>query len=172
VSEQPALDGTPSPRTRTITWEDHGRTATRAATMTGVEVLRAIVDRALPPPPVLTLIGSDLPSELEEGRVVLSLVPDDFHYNSLGIVSGGVAASLLDTAMGMALHSTLAKGASYSTLQLKVSYTRIITSTCGRVLCSGEVVCIEEEIATMRGELRDERGKLYAYGTSMCRVKP
>jgi uncharacterized protein (TIGR00369 family) len=139
--------------------------------MTGIEILRAIADGELPPPPALILIGSDLPSESEDGRFVLSLVPEDFHYNSLGIVSGGVAASLLDATMGMALYSTLAPGASYSMIQLKVSYTRIITPGCGRLSCSGEVVRLEDEIATTRGELKDEQGKLYAYGTSMCRVK-
>ncbi len=139
--------------------------------MTGVEVVSAIADGKLPLPPALILIGSDLPSMSQDGRVVLSLVPQEMHYNSLGIVSGGVAASLLDAAMGMALYSRLAPEASYTTTQLKVAYTRIITSGCGILSCSGEVVRLEDEIATMRGELMDEQGKLYAYGTSMCLVK-
>src|SRR5688500_5333396 len=104
--------------------------------MTGLELLRAMAAGDAPGAPIAELMGFE-PVEAEEGRVVFACVPERRHYNPIGTVHGGLAATLLDSAMGCAVHSTLPAGAGYTTLELKVNFTRPITSETGRVLCEG-----------------------------------
>jgi uncharacterized protein (TIGR00369 family) len=88
-----------------------------------------------------------------------------------GTVHGGLAATLLDSAMGCAVHSTLPDGSGYTTLELKVNYTRPITVATGRILCEGTVVHRGGRVATAEGRLWAERsGKLLAHGTTTCLI--
>jgi uncharacterized protein (TIGR00369 family) len=116
------------------------------------------------------LIGFE-PVEAEEGRVVFACVPGHQHYNPIGTVHGGLAATLLDSAMGCAVHTTLPAGAGYTTLELKVNFTRPITSETGRVLCEGSVVHRGGRVATAEGRVVAEgSGKLLAHGTTTCLI--
>jgi uncharacterized protein (TIGR00369 family) len=107
--------------------------------MTGLEQILAIGRGELPGAPIAELIGFEA-VEAEEGRVVFAGTPERRHYNPTGAVHGGYAATLLDSAMGCAVHSTLPAGAWYTTLELKVNFTRPMTEDTGRVLCEGTVV--------------------------------
>jgi uncharacterized protein (TIGR00369 family) len=138
--------------------------------MTGLELLRAIAAGHAPGAPIADLLGFE-PVEAEEGRVVFASTPRTDHYNPIGSVHGGFAATLLDSAMGCAVHTTLGEGLGYTTLELKVNFTRPITSDTGRVLCEGTVVHRGGRVATAEGRVIAERdGKLLAHGTTTCLI--
>ena len=110
-------------RTRTVTWEDPLVFARAGATLAGIDYLRAVAQGKLPPPPIALLLGFDI-EEVAEGRVVFTAATGEHQYNPIGVVHGGLAATLLDSAMGCAVHSRLPKGRGYTTLEIKVNYVR------------------------------------------------
>ena len=137
--------------------------------MTGLELLRAVAAGEVEAP-IGELMGFR-PVELEDGRVRFEAVPGPQHYNPIGSVHGGLAATLLDSAMGCAVHSTLPDATGYTTLELKVNFTRPITVETGRVLCEGTLVHRGGRVATAEGRLWAERsGKLLAHGTTTCLI--
>jgi uncharacterized protein (TIGR00369 family) len=138
--------------------------------VTGLEFLRAIASGELPGAPIADLLGF-APVEAEEGRVVFAAVPEQRHYNPIGTVHGGLAATLLDSAMGCAVHSTLPAGVGYTTLELKVNFVRPITTETGRILCEGTVVHRGGRVATAEGRVFAEAdGALLAHGTTTCLI--
>jgi uncharacterized protein (TIGR00369 family) len=138
--------------------------------MNGLETLRALAAGDLPGAPIGELLGF-APVEVEEGRVVFAAEPGPEHYNPIGSVHGGLAATLLDSAMGCAVHSTLPAGVGYTTLELKVNFTRPITSETGRILCEGTIVHRGGRVATAEGRVYAEAdGKLLAHGTTTCLI--
>jgi uncharacterized protein (TIGR00369 family) len=156
-------------RTRTITWQDPLTGAAAARTMSGLEYLRAMDRGELPLPPIMATLGITAVSA-EEGRVVFALEPAEYHYNPIGMVHGGVASTLCDTAMACAVHSTLPAGAGYTTLELKISFIRALTRDTGRVLCEGRTLHVGGRVATAEARVVDEAGKLYAHATSTCMI--
>jgi len=138
--------------------------------MTGLETMRAILAGEHPGAPIAELLGFE-PVEVEEGRALFAAVPGPHHYNPIGSVHGGLAATLLDSAMGCAVHTTLAARVGYTTLELKINFTRPITSETGRVLCEGRVVHRGGRVATAEGRLYVEASeKLLAHGTTTCLI--
>ena len=156
-------------RTRTITWEDPTAAVKLGRNVSGIEYLRAMQSGELPAPPIAVLLGMWI-SEVSEGRVVFALEAAEYHYNPLGTVHGGVLATLLDSAMGCAVQSTLSAGTSYTTLELKVNYLRPVTTKTGMLYCEGKVIHVGGRIATAESRLTDADGKLYAHGTTTCMV--
>ncbi|MGH9942678.1 MAG: PaaI family thioesterase [Pyrinomonadaceae bacterium] len=156
-------------RTRTISWDDPHRAAEAGRELSGMDYLRKIVAGELPRPPMGVLLNFSL-VELAEGRAVFAAAPDESHYNPIGVVHGGFAATLLDSAMGCAVHTTLPAGAGYTTLEIKVNYVRPLTARIGRVLCEGRTVHVGGRTATAEGRLTDEQGKLYAHATTTCLI--
>jgi uncharacterized protein (TIGR00369 family) len=158
-------------RSLSVSWEDPSALATRARESNGVDFLRAIVAGELPKAPIQELLGFSL-DEAEEGRVVFSLEPGEQHYNPIGSVHGGVAATLLDSAMGAAVHSTLPQGSGYVTLEVKFNLVRAITADTGRVVAEGKVIHTGKTVATVEASLRSAAdGKLLAHGTSTCLIR-
>jgi len=137
--------------------------------MGGLEFLRAILKGELPPPPAGELMGFE-PLESEEGRAAFACVPAEHHYNPIGTVHDRLACTLLDSAMGCAVHSTLPAGAGYATLELKVNMTGPITAETGRLLCEGWTIHVGGRAATAEGRLTDEAGGLCAHGTTTCMI--
>jgi uncharacterized protein (TIGR00369 family) len=123
----------------------------------------------MPHAPIAELVGMEL-VELGEGRATFALDPAERHYNPLGTVHGGIAATLLDSAMGCAVHTTLSDGERYTTLELKVNFVRAITEATGRVVASGSVIHRGGRIATAEARLADGDGRLLAHGTSTCLI--
>ena len=160
---------TMSERTRTITWEDPRPAARAAREMSGLARLRAMAAGELPGAPFGAVIGMRL-LEVREGEVVFALTPGEEHYNPMGTVHGGVAATMLDSAMGCAVLSALPAGSGFTTLELSVNFVRAITADTGPLRCEGRVVHIGSRIATTDGRLVDNDGRLYAHGTSTCMV--
>ena len=144
--------------------------ADEARGMSGLEFIGAIRDGDLPPAPIQDLLGFDL-VEASEGRTVFACVPEERHYNPIGVVHGGVAATLLDSAMGAAVHTTLPQGNAYSTLETKFNLVRAITAETGEIRAEGVVVHRGSRVATAEGRItRVSDGKLLAHGTSTCLV--
>jgi uncharacterized protein (TIGR00369 family) len=159
-----------STRTRTITWSDPLALLEGARDRSGLEYLQAILNGELPPPPIAVLMGMTLVS-LEQGRAVFAAEPGEFHYNPIGVVHGGLAMTLLDSAMGCAVHTTLPVGVAYTTLEGKVNFVRPITAKTGRILADGKVIHRGETIATAEGRVVAEAtGKLLAHGTTTCLI--
>ncbi len=154
-------------RTRTITWEDPSPGAQAGRTMSGLDYLKAMQEGKIPSPPIGILMDMRI-VEVTEGRVIFAAQPAEYHYNPLGTVHGGLAATLLDSALGCAIHSTLQAGTGYTTLELKVNYLRPMTRESGMMYCEGKVIHVGGRIATAEGRLTDADGKLYAHGTTTC----
>ncbi len=154
-------------RTRTITWEDPTIGAKKGRTMSGLDYLRAIKNGEIPPPPIAVLVNMDV-AEVEEGRIVFTAEPAEYHYNPIGSVHGGLAATLLDSALGCAIHTMLPAGVGYTTLEIKVNYLRPMTLNTGTVYCEAKVIHIGGRIATSEARVTDAAGKLYAHGTTTC----
>lgn len=154
-------------RSRTISWEDPAPAIQQSKTMSGLQYLQALQTGDFPAPPIATLLGMWI-AEVSEGRIVFAAEPGEFEYNPIGTVHGGIAATLLDSAMGCAIHSTLPAGTAYTTLELKVNYLRSMTSKTGTVYCEGKVIHVGGRVATAEGRLTDAAGKLLAHGTTTC----
>jgi uncharacterized protein (TIGR00369 family) len=140
-------------------------------TYDGLGFAKAIIDGTLPQPPISELMGFHL-VEAENGRAVFEGLPEFHHYNPIGSVHGGFAATLLDSALGLAIFSTLAKGDSWTTLELKVNFVRALSKDSGPVRAEGRVVHRGRTVATSEGDLKDRAGKLYAHATTTCMIFP
>jgi uncharacterized protein (TIGR00369 family) len=162
-----SVDGSSRERTRTVTWEDPLIAARAGASLSGIEYLRAIAQGKLPAPPIALLLGFTL-DEVDDGRVVFTAEPGEHHYNPIGVVHGGLAATLLDSAMGCAVHSLLPRGRAYTTLEIKVNYVRAIRRESGRLRASASVVHMGGRIATAEGRIVDASGQLCAHATTTC----
>ncbi len=157
-------------RTRTITWDDPMTALSEGAALSGLEFIRAIFDGKLPSPPITATMGFTGGSA-DEGQVTFVGEAAEHLYNPIGVVHGGFAMTMLDSAMGCAVHTTLAVGEAYTTLEAKVNFVRPITMETGPVRCEGTVIHRGGKIATAEGRLIAERtGKLLAHGTTTCMV--
>jgi uncharacterized protein (TIGR00369 family) len=143
-----------------------------AAGMSGLEFMTAVVSGELPSPPIMATMGMT-GAEVDEGKAVFRGEAGEFLYNPIGVVHGGFAMTILDSAMGCAVHTTLAIGERYTVLEAKVNFVRPITAETGPVRCEGVVVHRGSRIATAEGKLFAEKtGKLVAHGTSTCLIIP
>ena len=166
ISSDPAEDT----RSRTITWQDPAATAAVGAKMAGLEYVRAVQSGELPPPPIATLMNFSI-AELDEGRAVFIGEPGEEHYNPIGVVHGGYASTILDSALGCAVHTTLPPGVGYTSQTLEVKYLRPITRDTGDVRAEAEVVYRGRKTATSEARLTSAAtGKLLATGTSTCLI--
>ena len=156
-------------RSATVEWSDPMPLAQAGRSMPGIEFLRAIRDGRLPAPPIAKLIGFEL-VEVDTGHAVFEIVPGERHYNPIGVVHGGLAMTLLDSAMGCAVQTHMAAGTGYTTLEAKTNLVRAITSETGPLRAIGKVVHAGKRVATAEARLEDPAGKLYAHATSTCIV--
>jgi uncharacterized protein (TIGR00369 family) len=137
--------------------------------MTGLDFVRAMFDGKLPPPPIMQTI-EPYDQLAENGVVAFSSVPGFRHYNPIGSVHGGYAATLLDSAMGLAVHTTLPIGTGYTTLEFKVSFIRGMSKDTGPVRTEGKVLNAGRRAATAEARITDCDGKLLAHATTTCLV--
>ncbi len=149
--------------------QDPREVAALAPELAGLEYLRRILAGELPPPPIAALVGFRL-VEVGEGHAAFELEPRPEHYNTIGSVHGGVAMTLLDSAMGCAVHSVLEGGVGYTTLEVKTNFVRTITVDTGLVRCEGTVLHPGRKVLTAEGRVLDAAGKLLAHGTTTCLV--
>ena len=137
--------------------------------MTGLEFVQGLADRRLPLNTIAQTLGYDV-VEAEEGRVVVTLVPTGAHLNPAGTVHGGLTATLLDSCMGLAVQTTLEKGAGSTTLEFKISLVRPITPETGLIRAEGVVLNCGRRIGTAEGRVTDAKGRLLAHGTTTCLI--
>lgn len=161
------MSHTQTSHSRTITWDDPLQAFQKGQTMSGLQYLKAMQSGELAAPPIASLIGMWI-TEVNEGRVVFAAEPAEYHYNPIGTVHGGIAATLLDSALGCAIHSLLPSDTGYTTLELKVNFLRPLTSKTGTIYCAGEVIHLGGRTATAQARLTDASGTLYAHGTTTC----
>jgi uncharacterized protein (TIGR00369 family) len=152
-----------------VQWDDPVQLAQAGRSMAGLEFLRAIRDGRLPHPPICALLGYRL-TEVEPGQAVFEITANERHYNPIGVVHGGIAMTLLDSAMGCAVQTQMAAGRAYTTLEAKTNLVRAITSETGPLRAIGKVVHAGKRVATAEARLEDPSGKLYAHATSTCIV--
>lgn len=160
---------TRSERSRTYSWTDPAEHAAMMGSRSGLELLQAMAAGELPAPPVMHLI--DMAGlEVEEGSVTVHLDPQEFHYNPLGSVHGGVLSTLLDTAAACSVHTTLPAGVGYTSLDLTVKFLRPVTVASGRITTRGAVLQRGRRTALAEARMTDAAGRLVAHATSSCLI--
>ena len=137
----------------------------------GLGFLKALIAGELPAPPIAQTLGFTL-AEAEPGRAVFCGTPEFRHYNPIGTVHGGFAATLLDSALGCAIFTTLAKGEAWTTLELKLNFVRPISKDTGTVGAEGRIIHRGRTVATAEGTVKDRAGKLYAHASTTCMIFP
>ena len=149
---------------------EYGVTPTEVtAAMSGIDFVRAVFAGELPTPPIMQTIE---PFDYAAGPGVITFhsIPGFRHYNPIGSVHGSYAAALLDSAMGMAVHSMLPAGTGYTTLEFKISFIRGMTEDTGPVRSEGRTLHVGRRAATAEGRITDAKGRLLAHATTTCLV--
>ena len=145
--------------------------AGEAGRMNGLEFLQRWLNPEMPPPPAVAVLFGMEWVEIEPSRVALALEPAEWMFNPIGMIHGGVAATLLDTVMGSAVHTTLPAGTGYTTSDLQIRYLRAMNLETGRVIATGNVVHPGRRHATAEGRIEvEETGKLIATATAGCTI--
>ena len=137
--------------------------------MTGLEWMRRVAAGDVEAGPFTRLLGMRI-SEVEEGRVVFTANVQPEHENGIGIAHGGFAATLLDSAMGCAVNTVMPAGKIFTTLEMKINYTKAIRRDTGTLTCTATVIHAGNRTATAEGRIVDVGGTLYAHGTITCIV--
>ena len=169
------MSATPSAvvsRTRTYEYRMADFDAPAAMTMSGLEYMRALAGGALGVKPSMAdTLGMGLPKDLEHGAATIEAEAGDFLMNPIGVVHGGFAATLLDSVMGIAVHTTLPPATGYTTAELKVNFTRAVLPTSGTLRARGRVIHAGRQMVTADATLVGvDDGKLYAHGSTTCFV--
>jgi uncharacterized protein (TIGR00369 family) len=159
----------PERRERTFSWTDPAAIAAAGAGMSGAEFFAAISAGEIPPPPITRVLDFD-GAEFGEGRAVFRLTPQEFHYNPIGTMHGGVFATLLDSACGCAVHTLLPAGVFYTSLDLSVKFLRPVTLATGPITAEATVVHFGRRTALAEAKITDANGKVYVTATSSCLI--
>jgi uncharacterized protein (TIGR00369 family) len=154
-----------TPRSRTVTWEDPGPGTLQGLSMAGLDYMQAVMKGELPAPPIAATMQFDL-VEAELGRAVFTCTPDESVYNPIGAVHGGLVCTLLDSAAGCALHTTLPQGKGYTSVEIKVSYLKAVRATSGLLTATGTVVKSGSRVGFTEATVTDGSGALVATASS------
>ena len=141
----------------------------RQKEMSGLEFVQRLVEGTLPLNMMAQTLGYDV-IEAVSGRVIVSAEPNDTHLNPAGTVHGGLAATMLDSCMGLAIQTTLERGFGQTTLEFKISLLRPITPETGMIKAEGIVLSRGRRIGTAEGRVTDDKGRLLAHGTTTCLI--
>src|SRR4029077_16911318 len=137
--------------------------------MSGLEFVQGLADGTLPLNTIAQTLGYDV-TEAETGRVVVTAEPRDIHLNPAGTVHGGLAATMLDSCMGLAIQSTLEQGVGSPTLEFRISFVRPITPEIGPIRAEGTVISGGRRVGTAEGRVTDGNGRLLVHGTTTCLI--
>jgi uncharacterized protein (TIGR00369 family) len=158
-----------APRSRTVTWHDTSPGVAQALTMAGIDYLKAMIAGELPPPPMAALMQFDL-VDAQPGEVVLTCQPDESVYNPSGGVHGGLVCTLLDSAAGLAMHSTLPAGKGYTSIEIKVNYLQAVRLNGGPLTTTGRVVKSGSRVGFVEGIVTNGCGAIVATASSTLLV--
>jgi uncharacterized protein (TIGR00369 family) len=137
----------------------------------GLEFLTDMVNGKIPQAPMCATLGFQL-TDVSPGFAAFEGLPEFRHYNPIGTVHGGFTATLLDSALGCAVFSTMAKGESWTTLELKLNLVRPISKDTGEIRAEGRIIHRGRTLATAEGMVKDRAGKLYAHASTTCMIFP
>ena len=154
-------------RSLSVSWDDPQAAFAAGRALSGLDYMREMIAGRIAVPPIMKLLGYRL-AEVAEGLAVFECEPAECHYNPIGVVHGGLAMTLLDSAMGCCVHTRLPAGTGYTTLETKVNLVRAITLKTGLIRATGKVIHLGGKTATAEGRLEDAQGKLCAHGTTTC----
>ncbi|WP_327141590.1 PaaI family thioesterase [Nocardia sp. NBC_01327] len=157
------------PRSKTVYWHDPKIALAAAPGRTGLEFLTAMLDGEIAGPPIGGLLGMR-PVSVGPGDIVFACTPDESMYNPIGLVHGGVACTLLDSAAGCAVHTTLPADVGYTSIEIKVTYLRPIHAHTGELRVHGWVTKPGRRVAFAEADVRDAEGALLATATSSCLI--
>lgn len=141
------------------------------ATLSGMEIFNKMLAGEIPPSPISKSTNMKL-AEAAQGRIVFKATPLFGHYNPSGTVHGGWVGTVLDSAMGCAVHTLLPPGTAYSTVEYKINLVRPLFVESGEVICEGKTIHCGRTIATCEGTLKTKEGKLIAHGSETCAIFP
>jgi uncharacterized protein (TIGR00369 family) len=158
-------------RRREVVWQDPMPSAAAGAELAGLDYMRALIAGKIPPPPIAVTMNFT-PIEVSDGHAVFQGQPGEEHYNPIGVVHGGVAATLLDSCMGCAVQTHLPAGTGYTTLEIKINYVRALTDQTGPVRAEARTLHVGRRAGTAESKLIDAKGTLYAHGTTTCMIFP
>lgn len=157
-------------RTKTISWDDPQRNKRDAVTsISGLDYLKAIKEDRISPPPIANLVGYKI-CEVDNGYAAFELNPAEYHYNPFATVHGGILSTLLDTTMTASVLSTLLKGFSCTTIEIKVNFIKPVVIETGILKCEASPIHVGRKLATVEGNLKDKHGVLHAHGVSTCSI--
>lgn len=159
----------PEEFSRTYSWQDPAAPIKQGMEMSGLEYMQALVQGKFPQVPMAQTLNFAL-TEVEAGYACFECEPQAYHYNPIGVVHGGLASILLDSALGCAIHSTLPAGTGYTTVQLNVNLVRAVTTSVRKLYTKANVIHAGRQVATAEGTVTDDDGKVYARGTTTCLV--
>ena len=154
-------------RSLTVSWDDPLAAHGAGKNLSGLAYMQGMIAGRIPVPPIMRLLGYRL-AQVAEGLAVFECEPGEQHYNPIGVVHGGLAMTLLDSAMGCSVHTRLPAGTGYTTLEAKVNLVRAITAKTGLIRATGKVIHLGGKTATAEARLEDAAGKLYAHATTTC----
>lgn len=162
-------DETVAERSRTFTWDDPTPAMRQGRKVSGAELFEKMRLGEIPHAPFAKLIGLEV-FDAGEGRFVMTLMPQEFHYNPMGCVHGGILSTLLDTVMSAAVHTALPAGWAYLTLGINVTFLKPVYEHTGEVMAEGKLVAMRRQVATAEGRIVDLKGDLCATGTASCLI--
>lgn len=168
---EPTPSAAPVVREKTITWEDPMATVAAGAGLTGLEFMRRVAAGEIPAPPIARLMGFGL-GDVAEGDVTFVGTPDESVYNPIGVVHGGYVCTMLDSALGCAVHTTLPAGVTYTSIEIKVNYLRAVHADVGELRVRGRVTKPGRRVAFADGDVRDGQGRILATAQSSLLVMP
>lgn len=154
-----------------VTWDDPKIGLAELPKLSGAEYLKKMASGELPGPPIGNHLSMKL-NDVGEGSVTFECHPDESHYNPIGMVHGGLACTLLDSALGCAAHSLLPAGTGYSSIELKVNYLRPIHATSGPLTCTGQVTKPGRRVTFAEGEIIDQHGSTVATASGSLLIFP
>lgn len=135
----------------------------------GIDLLLKMKEGGILIPPFIHTMGVEF-DEISDGFSAFSMVPSYDYYNGLGCLHGGIISALIDTAMACSIQSKLSKGQTYTTLEFKINFVRAVYVDTGPIRAEGRLLHFGRTTASAEGKLYDQRGKLYAFGTTTCTI--
>jgi uncharacterized protein (TIGR00369 family) len=158
-------------RERAFTWDNPLDGAAKAMQMAGLEYLNAMMVGSIPFPPLMRALDFAVDS-IEKGSVTFAFTPQEFHYNPIGSVHGGVITAILDSAMGCSIHSLLPAGTGYTTLEIKVNFLKAVSVKSGLLKATGKIIHAGNRTALVEAQLTGSDGAVYAHAVSTCLIMP
>lgn len=156
-------------KTKTFNYGDYLEAIEMSKNLDGLAYLEGMQNGSIPEAPAVSALEIQI-SEVSFGKANFEFTPEDFHYNAVGTVHGGVISTILDTAMGCTLLTTLSKDITFTTLELKVNFLKAVTINTGKMIAVGKIIHAGRTTAMIEASLLDKNGKTYAHATSTCLI--